>query len=534
MSTMTAVSRPLLHPLYRSQSPSNVPTTVLQPNNNNRPTKRKRDHSPRRTTSPIKKRNSIDHARQSLITSHYPARLPLLPPPQQTPVNTVTKSSLADSLGAPSVLKDNGFRNVGSATCESYEEPSKQDDHEVGKKMEEKRSLRSHNGGSRSKSELAQYFANYEDILSLKSKESGKTALCSLTVRKLRQSIDRDLEILNPDTRLFITDAAEKAAHSFTSSSHHPTSDTTPLLVNGKQRFGEAQQKLCIEEIFAKNGVERINLAVTERPFKLPKEDPLSDEFYFKAHRRAQRQEKSARNIEKERAMHEKVQLETLLEDLKGHDWLKVMGVGGITDGEKKLYEPKRQYFIHEVEVLIEKFRLWKEEEKRRKVVKEKEDEDISETESSIGHKTAKLKRNRIPAEITLRDVDDAGLLAAQQLQEEASASSSPQADQSLATRKRKRRTRPLSVSASRPQPEPKSHPREDTKQSFGSFFQKSYQRDAALGSHRRGRARLAFGQLVPEPHYIDFGLSEDILTPEVIQVMDRRRRIVNRDKDTA
>ncbi len=43
----------------------------------------------------------------------------------------------------------------------------------------EKRSLRSHDGGSRSKSELALYFPNYDELVSIEPKEPGR--LSSLT-----------------------------------------------------------------------------------------------------------------------------------------------------------------------------------------------------------------------------------------------------------------------------------------------------------------------------------------------------------------
>lgn len=99
--------------------------------------------------------------------------------------------------------------------------------------------------------------------------------------------------------------------------------------------------------------------------------DTLPEEVYQKAHRKAERHEKQLRNIEKERAQHEKVQLDRLLDELKGPDWLKVMGISGVTDSEKKLYEPKRSLFIKEVNALIAKFRHWKEEEKRRRVERE-------------------------------------------------------------------------------------------------------------------------------------------------------------------
>lgn len=46
----------------------------------------------------------------------------------------------------------------------------------------EKRSLRSHDGGSRSKSELALYFPNYDELVSIEPKEPGR--LSSLTAYK--------------------------------------------------------------------------------------------------------------------------------------------------------------------------------------------------------------------------------------------------------------------------------------------------------------------------------------------------------------
>jgi len=116
-------------------------------------------------------------------------------------------------------------------------------------------------------------------------------------------------------------------------------------------------------------------------------EDPLADTVYFAQHRRAERKEKQLRNIEKDRAMHEKAQLERLLDGLQGPDWLKVMGITGVTDGERKSWEPKRGYFIKEVQALVDKFRMWKEQEKKQRAEKEaacaaREDDEEEESES--------------------------------------------------------------------------------------------------------------------------------------------------------
>lgn len=45
--------------------------------------------------------------------------------------------------------------------------------------QKDRRSLRSHDGGSRSKSELAQYFSNWDDIISNKEREPGQSCLRS-------------------------------------------------------------------------------------------------------------------------------------------------------------------------------------------------------------------------------------------------------------------------------------------------------------------------------------------------------------------
>ena len=230
--------------------------------------------------------------------------------------------------------------------------------------------------------------------------------------------------------------------------------------------------------------------------------DPMSDAFYLKAHRRAERQEKQLRNIEKERAMHEKVQLERLFDGLKGHDWLRVMGISGITDGEKKAYEPKRDYFIKEVLILLEKFREWKEEEKRRKVEKEEsmlDDEEAQEDD-----------RSDEDGESDDDPPDDTSAKAA--------------AIQS----------HPETTSATKAPPMKRSHrakapPAPPVQKPFTSFYSKPYLRDAAIGKHRRGRARFAFGQPLPEPVDQEFDLPEDILSPEAIDGVRRSRRAKRR-----
>jgi hypothetical protein len=370
----------------------------------------------------------------------------------------------------------------------------------------DKRSLRSHDGGSRSKSELALYFPNYDELVSIEPKEPGKSHIVPLLSQLLTLP-----DFLTSDTILHITD--EPLNGKLTTTSSH-SSRTNPI---NKIRFyssshpttpnGSSHTLELSETAFTNlNNATRINISAIDNSARNQK-DPLTDAFYHKAHRKAERQEKQLRNIEKERAMHEKVQLERLMDGLKGHDWLRVMGISGITDGEKKAYEPKRDYFISEVRVLLKKFQEWKEEEKRRKVDKEEsmQDEDEERDEDDEGSST---ESDGDPP--NLSDVDAS---AARQLRQEAtSATKAPSAQVRL-----HRKKEPTGPAVQKP---------------FTSFYSKPYLRDAAIGKHRRGRAKFAFGQPLPEPPDQEFNLGIDILTPDTLAAQERKRRASVRHTD--
>ena len=174
MSIMTAppmhLPRLSLHP----QSPSDVQPTILQPSPANRSAKRKRDDDSLQETSTIKGHDIFRNQRQTLLVP-YP--LPLIPSPRLKFVNNTTPLSNGTSPNAPYNLKNDPSQTVShvfASSVSSSEKQSVQDGSKMGSKMEDKRSLRSHDGGSRSKSELAQYFANYEELLSLETKEQGE------------------------------------------------------------------------------------------------------------------------------------------------------------------------------------------------------------------------------------------------------------------------------------------------------------------------------------------------------------------------
>ena len=269
--------------------------------------------------------------------------------------------------------------------------------------------------------------------------------------------------------------------------------------------------------------------------------DPLSPEHFIKVHKKEERREKQIRNNEKEKAQHEKYQLERLMAELRGPDWLRTMGISGITDTEKKKYEPKRIQFIQEIRGMIEKYEAWKVKEKRQRLRElelaaveengECEDEDEDEDEHDADDEQEESDEDPdSDEEDSSRPTTSTGIspksspssfdvdaLAARQLLQEAQHSSSP--------RPRKRKTlqslqTQLIPSPSLPPPTPTYH------RPFTSFYSKRHMRDAALGSHgRRSRGVTAFGVPVPEVEEREFALPESYLTDEAIRASQRRRR---------
>ena len=383
----------------------------------------------------------------------------------------------------------------------------------------DKRTLRSQDGGSRSKSELSLYFPNYEEFINNEPKEVGKQTCLSESQRlQFYSNTTAFTEALTTETRLFITEdppkspiATETFIHPSPTKTHHSERRSSLVTVGSGPPPLSAlvTQKIDFGPILA----------------TLPPSDgdPFDASIFQKAHRRAERQEKQLRNIEKERAQHEKVQLERLLEGLRGPDWLKVMGVSGITEGDRKLWEGKRAWCMREVGALIEKFRLWREEERRRKVEKEMSvrDEESEEEEEEDDENDS---RSRSLASI---DADD---LPARQLHAEAlSASSSRSKHKS----KYKSRSKPRPAASHSLASLSLSTTATFTKP-FTSFFSKKHQRTAALEKHRRsGRTRFAFGHPVPDIQQKDFHLPRDMITEEARRASARSRRRQRRNTKT-
>lgn len=241
-------------------------------------------------------------------------------------------------------------------------------------------------------------------------------------------------------------------------------------------------------------------------------EDPLPDNLFEPVHKRAERLERSIRNTEKGRAQHEKDQIIRLLEGLQGHDWLRVMGVSGITETKKKTFEPARDYFIKGCQAILEKFKNWSLEEKRRKLEKERAlaeqaEEEADEAEAGEEGEDA----TETPAEEDAASHSSEASSPAKQLREEALARS-----RLAAKSNKKPRLTPQPPLPTLPEPV----------KEFTSFFQKKYEREGALHKHRRaGRKVLAWGHPLPDIDEDEFDLPEEYRDEETLKMRERKKR---------
>ncbi|ETS81946.1 hypothetical protein PFICI_06948 [Pestalotiopsis fici W106-1] len=392
------------------------------------------------------------------------------------------------------------------------------------------RKLRSQEA-TRFKSELSAYFPDYDEVIGNDAKES---------------------HVLNVDTPILVVDSVASPHHNVRAS-HPRQAAATTASVSSKQNHhaklgadtttGSALWVSRTENYHVKQYGDDLysNLYDAQR-IQLPGQkakpdhlnDPLPDSLYETAHRRAERLEKTIRNTEKGRAQHERDQIVRLLGELQGPDWLRTMGVNGVTESKKKGFESARSHFIKGCEGILEKFRWWAQEERKRKLERDRalaeeqdddEDDDEEEEEDPDEDQVADSdadedgemldvdSANRDPADDSDGDPPDSSDVdahIAKQLHEEALAR--VKRPPSVSNKRQKRDLSPSPV----PQP-----PRE-----FKSFFDKRHDRDAALSKVRRSRrVALAWGHAIPETIDEDFELQPEYRDEETMQTRERRKR---------
>jgi len=365
----------------------------------------------------------------------------------------------------------------------------------------EKRKLRSQEG-TRFKSELSAYFPEYDEVIGNEPKEDRELS-SMLYIAFSLWLIFKD--ILNLDTPIIIIDSAKTA-------NKQPA---LPRKLNGQKH--EYPLKEFPDSLFDNlHDAQRVDFSFLDKHYKEQGGvDPLTNEYFESIHRKPERQEKAIRNSDKGRAQHERDQVIRLLEGLQGHDWLKLMGVSGITESKKKDYEPAREHFIRGCEAILEKFRLWREEEKRRKAEKEAAAASAAEEveEEEVEEEQEDQQEDEQEGNISdgdPPDYSDVDASAARQLHEEAIARSAPLSKHSQ--KKAKVELIPPFVP--------------EVEKEFISFFAKPYLRAAALGKHRRsGRSVAAWGHPVPDVTDVDFDLPDEYRDEETLKAHARRKR---------
>jgi hypothetical protein len=331
------------------------------------------------------------------------------------------------------------------------------------------------------KSDLALYFGNYEEILMGTSTTEPEYLKVDEPIYIVDEAAGKGSAHASPVKGRTVTIPARTRAPSVPQAMSGASTSTSTTAAPPPPQL-QTQVSIDAKTIHLQSPSQEHSTA-----------DPLGDDIYLAHHKRAERREKQLRNIEKERAQHEKAHLERLLDGLQGPDWLRVMGVTGVTEGEQKEWKPKRNYFIKEVSELVDKFRRWKDAERRLRLKKERE----KEAELASSNEDEDAESGASSSDLDAR--------AAYQLLQEAG--QTPRLP-------RKKKVNHVLYEAP-PSPE----------QPFTGFYKDPHLRAQAMGELRHGRHITAFGVDLPEVPEEEFELWSDWTLHDTRRARDRKRR---------
>lgn len=267
--------------------------------------------------------------------------------------------------------------------------------------------------------------------------------------------------------------------------------------------------------------------------------DPLADDLYIKPHRGMGREEKRLRNVERDKAAYDKQRYEERLEKLRGTDWIKTFNLGGIAvklgNGEM---EKRRQVVIRWHESLLEKFKAWKEEERRQKAAKggrlsrsmtNSQERDTAEFEDLHEKPACDEDDEDDEDEDDEDDDEDEDEDDDEQVDEEediyAIVDDSDDPGDNSYRSKQYRYTSKSSKGAHRfPYTESPKKKQLDLKP-FTSFYNKSHMRLAAISTGRKSSRNLtAFGEPLPEIEEREFLLPDEFFQQTARHMRARRR----------
>ncbi|ORY68650.1 something about silencing, SAS, complex subunit 4-domain-containing protein [Pseudomassariella vexata] len=475
-------------------------------------------------------------ARRMVVTAEQQQSEKPLPPPSQPQPPPPTQSAAEEAAPKTATITQPGLTRHQEKVINGIKheldrlQPAGTD---ANVSKEGGRKLRSQEA-SRFKSELSAYFPDYDEVIGNDAKEHHVVNIDSplIVVDSQSRRAYHD-QILPPGLASQPSSIGHDPELTRRHGNQHtqdPPIPTQPIDGYAVRSYGDA----LFTNLFDAQQIDLDFLGAGRNDRDI--DDPLPDSHYELAHKRAERLEKSIRNTEKGRAQHEKDQIIRLLGELQGPDWLRTMGVSGVTETRKKTFEPAREHFIKGCQAILEKFRLWNEEEKRRKREREQakaaeeesqseeadepaaaaeeeeeeeEDEPVASEEEEMGHEesTGNISDGDPP---DYSDVDES---IAKQLHEEAIASA--KFAPSVSSKRTRGEAPPMMPS------EPYVPPRE-----FTSFFRKRHEREAALNiDRRRGRNVMAWGCTVPEAHENSFDLPEEYRDEDTMKARARRKR---------
>ncbi|KAI4863395.1 something about silencing, SAS, complex subunit 4-domain-containing protein [Hypoxylon rubiginosum] len=438
---------------------------------------------------------------------------PPLPPIQQQPSKTATAT-----ISSEPPLKKHKEKAINGIKHELDRlQPSPADTSSATERPGRK--LRSQEA-TRFKSELSAYFPDYDEVIGNDPKEQ---------------------HILNLDTPIVLIDTDPLPYIQSHPPIHAPHAPDTGDGLDPGRRPHFSTVRIYSDNLFTDlHDSQLVDFSFLEPRYTSKDiEDPLSDAYYDPVHKKAERLEKSIRNTEKGRAQHEKDQIIRLLNELQGHDWLRIMGVSGVTESRKKTFEPARDHFIKGCQAILEKFRIWSQEEKKRKIMKERalaEEADDPEEEQTDEENDEQLEEvDELDEDQEMADVEAEGDAISEAAvsdgdppdYSDVDASAKQLHDEALA----RARYAASSSKRSRGEPPPKS-PEPYVAKEFTSFFEKKHQRDAALSKgRRRGRTVMAWGHPIPDMMECDFDLPEEYLDSEILKAHERQKRRERRER---
>ncbi|KAL2123198.1 hypothetical protein VTJ04DRAFT_3653 [Mycothermus thermophilus] len=206
------------------------------------------------------------------------------------------------------------------------------------------------------KSELSQYFPDYDEVIG---------------------NIPKETHLVNFDTAIVIVPDLSPQSTSDEKLATVPTPPTSwPIKSYADSLYTDLCDAQRIDFSFLTNnssasvgagGIKQTRSTGSVEPSDDNDPDPLPDAMYIASHKKLERNERSTRNAERARSLHERDQIARLLDGLQGPDWLRTLGVGGATEAKRRQFEPARQHFIKNCRNVLDKFRMWQVEERRRR-----------------------------------------------------------------------------------------------------------------------------------------------------------------------